>query len=277
LFLFLYQNRKKLNKRLSVSIALFGLFLILFWSFAYHDACEFVPGFDSRGGDVLYDKSSLCLNDKAIATQNINLCLKASGYLGDYCIIEVAKLKQDYRLCENVRDKKVVIAECYMDVAVFLKDETICNEITEWEYKRNKCYSEVSAKLTIIDDALKLLSSNITVAVEKCQEFSSLENQRSCYGNLSDRLSGLTYIYRFNPSQQIVNLCLNSPNQKEWLLCIHGYAFDGFTASNLVSSFKEKVRSDPYKVQTFCDAYDYRFGNGGVYGPATELFNEVCK
>jgi hypothetical protein len=250
LILFFYQNRKKLNNKLSISIAIISLLLILLWSSVYHDTCDFVPGLDTRGGDVIYSKSSLCLYDKAISTQNTNLCLKTGEYMRDYCIIDIAKN---------------------------LKNESICNEITDWEYNRKECYKEVSTKLTIVDDALRLLSSNITAAVEKCQEFLSIDSQRSCYGNLSDKLSGLTYIERFNPSQQIVSLCLDSPNQKEWILCINGYAFDGFTASNFSSSFNEKVKSDPYKIQTFCDVYDYRFKNGGVYGPATELSNEVCK
>lgn len=255
------------------------------------NSCDLKFGYELHG-DVLYYSRDLCLLQKGKELGSVRICNEIKSYFEHTsCVTAVAVKKNNYQICDNVRENKdygrpdLDKWECVKEVAVQTNNRDLCTQI-EYDDVRGPCLVGIAEGEKEIRDyekeALELVNSDLTVAIKKCQEFQEPWNQKKCYTKVSDAFSDITRENLFHDTPtQLINICLGTPNEYEWLACLYGNVFDSLTATDrFVPIFKEKVRSDTYKITTYCQLFVYEPGNPGkspYYGEAGKLKDEICK
>jgi len=253
--------------------------------------CDLKFGYELHG-DVLYSSRDLCLFQKGKKSESVRICNEIKTYfLHRDCITAIAVMKNNYHTCNQVRKNKdygrpdLDKWECIKEVAVQTNNRELCTQI-KYDDVRGPCLVGIaeSEKKTrdYEKEALELVNSDLTAAIKKCQKFQESWNQKKCYTKVSDTFSGITRENLFhNTPMQLINICLGTPNEYEWLACLYGNVFDSLTATDrFVPIFKEKVKSDPYKITTYCQLFVSEPGNPGkssYYGEAGKLKDEICK
>jgi len=251
--------------------------------------CDMKIGYELHG-DVFYSSRDLCLLELGKTEVSAQICNEIGTYfLHRDCITAIAIQKNDTTICEYVRKNydygrpDLDKWECVKEVAINTYNLSLCAEI-EYGDVRGPCLTGVAQiekeERNYEEEALTLANSNLTAAIMKCQQFKEPVNRKNCYASVSDAFSGINLENRFSPPQILIDICLNEPNQYEWLACLYGNVFDSLTAiDRFVPQFKEKVKSDQYKINTYCELFVYEPGNpgkGSYYGEAGKLRDEIC-
>ena len=286
------------NKKITVAILIIlvtgGIFQLSKFLFGFGisfppNTCDLKIGYEFYPGsfDLLVGSRDLCLFNKGLENQSVHICNQISADSEHFeCIRTVAAEKNDYKICDNTRRGNIHSyskENCIKEVAVKNNNGELCRIITDGNV-RGPCIVEIAkiekSNKGYEEEALQLASTNLTDAIKKCKLVQEPINQKVCYGQVSNTYSGITKKNLFNPPLRLVNLCLGDPNEYEWLACIYGNIFNSLTGTDrLVPSFQEKVKSDPYRISTFCQLYVYEPGNPGTkegYGGAIQLRNEIC-
>jgi hypothetical protein len=132
-------------------------------------------------------------------------------------------------------------------------------------------------------EALGLAETDLSLAIRKCQEYTLPWSRESCYREVSDKFSGITKenIFRNSPTQ-LIDICLNNPNEYEWIACLYGHVFHSLTGGGEYTPvFAKVLKSDTNKIKVFCEAFSSSPGDpmawGEYYGPASDLQKELCE
>ena len=291
---FITQGKANIKYLLIVVLvaAIAGGILFTTWNnYSNETECDLKSGYEIHG-DIIFSSKDLCLLQEGKESGSVAICNKIEGYFEHSdCITAVAVMKNDYRICSQMREYESYGRpdldkwECLREVAAQTNNRELCMQI-QYDDVRGPCLVDVADAEKKIQDyekeALELVNSDLTAAIKKCQEFKEPWNQKKCYTKVSDAYSTITRENLFhNTPTQLINICLGDPNEYEWLACLYGNVFDSLTATDrLVPVFKEKVRSDSYKITTYCQLFVYESGNPGkssYYGEAGNLRDEICK
>jgi len=300
-------NTEALRKTKRVAILLItfiGLFLLNSFAGIYlqdivaqgfsfpPNKCSFVAGYE-LSGDVFYSKNDACLYELAQEKRDVKICQS----IGDYywhegCVTKVAILLDDFPLCRLVRRNsdfgrpELGRRNCEKEVAVATNNPELCKKI-DYGVERGSCLGQLAEIETETfpykQEALGLAESDLSLAIRKCQEYTLPASREPCYREVSDKFSGITQenIFR-NPPTQLIDICLNDPNEYEWTACLYGHVFHSLTGGGEYTPvFAEVLKSDTEKVNAFCEAFSHAPGDpiswSFTYGPVSDLKKELCE
>lgn len=149
--------------------------------------------------------------------------------------------------------------------------------VYKWEYAPRKAHRIIQYEF----QALELVKTDLTAAIQKCEEYEHRRDQERCFARVSNAYSGITGQNLTRPPMRLIDVCLGEPNESEWLACLYGSAFRSLTGTDrFVPRFAAQVKSNEYRRKEFCDLFVYKPENPGLssyYGSVGRLRDEVCK